>query len=141
MPTLLGLSGIDIPESVEGLDYSGHLRGEEELDVKAALIMCPVPFHQWSYAKGGREFRGVRTKQYTYVRDLNGPWLLYDNHADPYQLNNLIGQAGNESLQADLEEELNALLEKTGDQFLSAVELMELWDYDWDDKDQTIPGL
>ena len=141
MPTLLGLSGIEVPESVQGLDYSGHLKGEEELDVKAALIMCPIPFHQWNYAKGGREYRGVRTKQYTYARDLEGPWLLYDNHADPFQLNNLIGQDGYWDLQAELESELNKLLEYTQDSFLPGPELMKLWNYDFDDNDKSIPGL
>ena len=139
MPTLLGLSGIEIPESVEGLDYSGHLSGEEELDVKAALILCPVPFHQWNYSKGGREFRGVRTKQYTYARDLEGPWIMYDNQADPFQLNNLIGQAGFEDLQTDLDKELNQLLEQTNDQFLSGHELMKMWGYEWDNNDDSIP--
>ena len=27
---------------------------------------------------------------YTYVRDLSGPWLLYDDEKDPYQINNLV---------------------------------------------------
>ncbi|MHC4751421.1 MAG: sulfatase family protein, partial [Planctomycetota bacterium] len=89
MPTLLGLSGIDIPKSVEGRDFSGVIRGTQLPDNDAALIMCPIPFHQWNYNRGGREYRGVRTRRYTYVRDLNGPWLLYDNKMDPYQLKNL----------------------------------------------------
>ncbi|MFH1719824.1 MAG: sulfatase, partial [Planctomycetota bacterium] len=59
MPTLLGLSGIGIPESVEGKDFSGVIRGTQPPDNIAALIMCPVPFHQWSYQRGGREYRGV----------------------------------------------------------------------------------
>ena len=37
----------------------------------------------------GREYRGVRTRRYTYVRDLKGLWLLYDNDKDPYQQKNL----------------------------------------------------
>ncbi|MHC4559247.1 MAG: sulfatase family protein, partial [Planctomycetota bacterium] len=89
MPTLLGLSGIDIPKSVEGRDFSDVIRGTQLPDNDAALIMCPIPFHQWNYNRGGREYRGVRTRRYTYVRDLNGPWLLYDNKMDPYQLKNL----------------------------------------------------
>ena len=92
MPTLLGMCNLPIPETVQGLDYTGQLLGTEELDVKAALITCPVPFHQWNYKLGGREYRGVRTEQYTYVRDLNGPWLLYDNVNDPYQMNNVVDQ-------------------------------------------------
>ncbi len=141
MPTLLGLSGLEIPGSVEGLDYSGHLKGEEELDVKAALIMCPVPFHQWSYTLGGREYRGVRTVQYTYARDLQGPWLLYDNHADPFQQNNLVGNEAYAEIRTELDEELEKLLAMTGDKFPSGPELMEAWDYEWDNNDDSIPPV
>ncbi len=31
-----------------------------------------------------REYRGLRTLNYTYTRDLKGPWLLFDNKKDPY---------------------------------------------------------
>jgi hypothetical protein len=93
MPTLLGLCGIAIPKSVEGLDYSGYLRGGRNPSDNVALVSCPVPFGQWIRRKGGREYRGVRTPRSTYVRDLHGPWLLFDNQADPYQLHNLVGRS------------------------------------------------
>jgi len=140
MPTLLGLCGLKIPSTVEGLDYSGHIAGNEVLDVKAALIMCPVPFHQWSYIWGGREYRGVKTKQYTYARDLEGPWILYNNETDPYQLNNLIGQTGYEEIQDELNKELEKLLRNTGDDFLSGSALMKKWEYEWDGNDDSIPS-
>ncbi len=59
MPTLLGLSGLAIPDTVEGRDFSAVVRGTQPPDNDAALIMCPVPFHQWNYQQGGREYRGV----------------------------------------------------------------------------------
>ena len=71
MPTLLGLSKLPIPESVEGVDYTNQLLGKEELDIEGALITCPVPFHQWNYKKGGREYRGIRTERYTYAKRLH----------------------------------------------------------------------
>ena len=89
MPTLLGLCGIAIPRPVEGTDFSGVLTGKSPVPDDAALIACSVPFGQWTRARGGREYRGIRTRRYTYVRDLEGPWLLYDNEPDPYQLDNL----------------------------------------------------
>ena len=71
MPTLLGLSDIDIPESIEGDDLSDIIIGEKEDYTDAALIECITPFAD--FRKGiGREYRGLRTKRYTYVRDLNG---------------------------------------------------------------------
>ncbi len=138
MPTLLGLSGIEIPGTVEGSDYSKIITGEEKPDNKAVLIQCPVPFHQWNYANGGREYRGVRTKRFTYVRDLNGPWLLYDNLADPYQMNNLIGFDENIFIKSDLENQLDQLLKKTNDNFLTGAEYMKMWNYTWDRNDSLI---
>ncbi len=76
---------------------------EEEVNDKGVLIQCPVPFHQWNYKTGGREYRGVRTKRFTYVRDLDGPWLLYDKSIDPYQMNNLVGKTAQADLQKELE--------------------------------------
>ena len=90
MPTLLGLSGIGVPKGVEGQDFSDVLAGRSKPANDAALITCPSPFGEWHRGQG-REYRGVRTRRYTYVRDLKGPWLLYDNRADPFQLNNLVG--------------------------------------------------
>lgn len=135
MPTLLGLSGIAIPESVEGKDFSGVIKGTHSQDNDAALIMCPVPFHQWSYQQGGREYRGVRTRRYTYVRDLNGPWLLYDNQTDPYQLKNLSDEPKYAQVRQELEEILSRKLKETNDKFLPGPEYMTMWNYQWDGSD------
>lgn len=137
LPTLLGLSDIDIPETVEGEDYSGIMLGENVEEDRAVLIQCPVPFHQWNFEKGGREYRGVRTKKYTYARDLSGPWLLYDNELDPYQMNNLIGLDEYIYIQTDLEKQLQDLLKSTGDEFLPGHEYMKKWGYIWDKSDST----
>jgi arylsulfatase A-like enzyme len=135
MPTLLGLSGVAVPESVEGRDFSGVIKGTQSPDNEAALIMCPVPFHQWNYKHGGREYRGVRTRRYTYVRDLKGPWLLYDNQADPYQLKNLCDDPAYTKVRQELEKILSRKLEETNDQFLPGSEYMKKWNYKWDGND------
>lgn len=132
MPTLLGLSGIDIPSSVEGVSFDPFLLGGEKPDVKAGLITCPVPFHQWKRSIGGKEYRGVRTERYTFVRDLSGPWLLYDNLSDPFQMNNLVNKAESTTLQKELNAELEKLLQQRNDEFREAEYYMEKWDYDWD---------
>lgn len=135
MPTLLSMCNLPIPASVEGIDYKGQLYGEEELDVDGAFITCPVPFHQWKYLAGGREYRGIRTEKYTYAKDLKGPWLLYDNLKDPYQMNNLVGNADYAELQADLEAKLQKMLDARGDEFLPGEEYMKAWGYHWDNND------
>ena len=135
MPTLLGLSGIDIPATVQGSDYSKVITGEEKPTNESVLIQCPVPFHQWNYSRGGREYRGVRTDRFTYVRDLNGPWLLYDNKVDPYQMTNLLGMDEYIFIQSDLEHQLQEWLRKTNDDFLPGNEYMKKWGYCWDGND------
>lgn len=132
MPTLLGLCGLPIPESVEGRDLSRVVQGKKTWDDDAALILCPSPFGEWNRKNGGREFRGVRTVRYTYVRDLSGPWLLYDNQEDPYQQANRANDPALKSIQAELEKKLAARLKATGDAFLSGEELIRRCGYKTD---------
>lgn len=129
MPTLLGLCGIEVPSSVEGLDFSGYLTGGDDPSDGAALLQCPHPFGQWSRGVGGCEYRGLRTGQYTYVRSLNGPWLLFDNEADPYQLNNLIDDVAYAGLRDDLDAWLQRRLGVMGDEFKHGLEYIKDWGY------------
>lgn len=138
MPTLLGLVKAPIPGEVEGLDVSGYLRGGEEPADEASLITCPSPFGEWTRQRGGREYRGLRTARYTYVRDLKGPWLLYDNQTDPYQLKNLCNQPQFADLQAALDEQLQEKLARTHDEFLPGQEYIKRRGYQVDESG-TIP--
>ena len=132
MPTLLGLSGIAVPPTVEGTDFSRVLKGESAVPDYAALITCPSPFGQWDRSGGGREYRGVRTRRYTYVRDLKGPWLLYDNEKNPYQLDNLCHQPEHAALQARMDTLLSKRLKETKDEFLSGSDYIKKWGYEVD---------
>ena len=132
MPTVLSLSGQSIPASVEGTNMATLFRSPRPAKPdEAALISCVVPFHQWNYGRGGREFRGIRTARYTYVRDLNGPWLLYDNIQDPYQLVNMAGKADMVNTRNQLDELLNKKLRETKDEFLTGNVYMDKWHYPW----------
>jgi arylsulfatase A-like enzyme len=134
LPTLLGLCGLPIPESVEGLDFSGHLLGGEDPSGGAAVITCVQPFGQWNRPQhGAREYRGLRTRRYTYARDLDGPWLLFDNELDPYQLENLSNRPEHAELQAHLDALLRERLETQGDEFLPGAAYLERWGYEVDE--------
>ena len=129
MPTLLNLAGVAVPDSCEGEDFSTVIRGERTLADSAALITCPSPFGQWPRSRGGREFRGVRTRRYTYTRTLEGPWELFDNEEDPFQQRNLVASAAHRGLRDDLEDSLRIRLRETGDDFAPGPELIRRCGY------------
>ena len=64
------------------------------------------------------EYRGVRTARHTYVHTIDGPWLLYDNHADPYQLRNLVDDPAHAATRTGLEATMRELMAGTDDEFL-----------------------
>jgi arylsulfatase A-like enzyme len=138
MPTLLGLCGVPIPKSAEGLDFSGYIRGGKNPGDGAAVILCASPFGEWVRRIGGREYRGIRTTRYTYVRDLNGPWLLYDNQTDPYQTNNLASLPKYSRLQGKLDATLSRKLKERHDDFLPGDVYIRQWGYKVD-SNGTVP--
>ena len=80
------------------------------------------------------EWRGLRTRRYTYARWVDGrPWLLYDNENDPYQLINLVDDLEYASVQRALDIELDAQIAVTGDicapgsELLRRLDLVDLW--------------
>jgi arylsulfatase A-like enzyme len=119
MPTLLRLADLPVPDSVQGRDGFVPAEGES-----AALISLPVPIteaRKWGFA----EYRGVRTEQHTYVRSIHGPWLLYDNQTDPYQMHNLCGKPAHKALEQRLDRLLDARLRAVHDDFLPAAEYIK----------------
>ncbi len=109
LPTLLGLAGLPVPASAEGEDLAAIVRGTAPDRDRAALYMSVSPF-----TARLTEYRAVRTRQHTYVRRLDGPWLLFDHRADPYQQRNLADDA---TLRAEPERLLAAELARIGDRF------------------------
>ena len=118
MPTLLGICDLPVPETVQGRDFSPQLLSEAEVDPEmSAFLSAPVSYGILR-AQGLPEYRGVRTARYTYVRHIKAPWLLYDNEADPYQMQNLCNKPQFADLQVELEGKLQSWLEQIGDEFL-----------------------
>jgi len=140
MPTLLGLCDLPIPATVQGRDFSAALEGACDPSGGAALLACFQPFGQYSRQKGGREFRGVRTARYSYVRDLCGPWLLYDNKTDPFQQCNLVNQPEYAAIQRHLEDELNRKLREQHDTFECGEAYIKKWGYQVDETG-TVPYI
>ncbi len=134
MPTLLGLAGLAVPHTVEGMDFSPFLRGVAPAPEDAALIELPACFHQYAYYRGGKEWRGLRTERYTFVINLEGPWYLYDNELDPYQMTNLIGTPEYSHVQGKLDRELRQRLRNRDDDFIPGRELIKLAGYVVDER-------
>lgn len=115
MPTLLAQLGVQCPDTVEGQDLSFALRGRRGHEPSSAFIAVPLPFMP---NRAIPEWRGVRTRTHTYVETLDGPWMLFDNVADPYQMNNLADDPTAAALEASLQAELQGWLARLRDQFL-----------------------
>jgi arylsulfatase A-like enzyme len=129
MPTLLRLCKVEVPKTVEGLDFTGYMRGGADPSGGSAIVQCAAPFGEFTRAVGGREYRALRTKRYTYAEELSGPWLLFDNEKDPFQLNNLVGKPEAAALQAKLTAELKRKLAAQKDEFRPAADYIAKWRY------------
>ena len=119
-PTIAALAGLSIPSTVDGRSFKQTLLGGASVDRKAFLIEHGDPSgktktdlnskpkkqstdeprdtsNQNDPIKGGEfttAYRGIRTPQYTFVRySKDNEEELYNNIADPLQLNNIINTA------------------------------------------------
>lgn len=135
LPSLLGLANVAVPESVEGEDLSGLMRSPDaDLD-RTALVMNVCPFtREYVYP----EYRAIRTKQYTYVRTLEGASKFFDNLSDPYQMTNLLDKPEFEELRQDLDTKLTVSLDKIGDDFRPRDHYLQKWNLVLDERNMTI---
>ena len=113
LPTLLGLADIEIPKSIEGENLSKLVKSPDPEADRAALFMNVCPFGN-EYPLS--EYRGIKTRQYTFISTLEGPAMMYDNLTDPYQMNNLLGNNEYEETQNELNNMLNSALKEIGDE-------------------------
>jgi arylsulfatase A-like enzyme len=120
-PTCAALCGVSASPDVQGIDVSARLRGQDGPSRSEVLI-------QWlgktRYGWGDYPYRAIRTSRHTYcvsaasVNEQNGGHfrLLFDNEADPHQLNNLFGKAEAKALQRSLHAQLCRAIEASGEE-------------------------
>lgn len=117
MPTLLSLCGAPVPAGLQGRDFSSTILSGTPSSIEDALLSLYMPFGEWRYDNGGRAYRGLYDGRFTYVRSLEGPWLLYDNEKDPYQQCNLVDDPAHAETVASYDARLSRRLEDVGDDF------------------------
>lgn len=122
-PTLAALAGLDPPTGLDGVDLSGELLEGAAVE-RDAVLMSNYTAH-WDYFKTATqagahwpEWRGVRTPQYTYARWIDGRTELYDDLADPDQMNDLSEDPAHAKTVEALESKLGELLAGAHDEFL-----------------------
>lgn len=147
MPTLLGLAGLPVPGTVEGVDLAPFIRGTRSDPPESVLIMNPCPFSigdprgpdQFPDYQGKRlEYRGVITDRYSYVRTIDNPWLLYDNDLDPYQMSNLIESPEHAETRAHLDALMTGHMERIADKFLPRESYYEEFGIEFDHRGKVV---
>ena len=123
--TLLGLAGVPVPRAFEGADLSGVLRAGGDQSDRVALYMGVSPFSGCV----DEPYRAIRTRGHTYVRNLAGPWLLFDDRADPHQLDNLVATPDHTALRDELDKKLLAELTRIDDDFRPARDYLAEFGY------------
>jgi arylsulfatase A-like enzyme len=130
LPTLCKLAGVRPSDGVDGKDRSAAALGTaESASDEGEMIMNYVS--HWDYFDTGTkwpEWRGVRTKRYTYAKWLKGGEELYDNKVDPYQMRNLVDEADSASILARLRKRLKALMAEAHDEFLPGTAYADWYD-------------
>lgn len=125
LPTLLGLSGIGLSETIEGEDVSDMLKTGEEMKDRSVLFMSVAPI-----VGQGDAYRAIRTDRYTYTHLVDGKRLLFDHTTDPYEMNNLIGSKDYAELANEMETKLQNHLKEIGDEFGTPAHYINKWGYE-----------
>ena len=100
--SLMALLGLHFPEEVDGADLHRLFLAPEAKGLDECYLYDLVPCHQ-AAARNGREWRGIRTRHYTYARTASDEgFVLFDNGADPYQLRNRIADPDHQALKVEL---------------------------------------
>lgn len=111
-PTLLALAGLQVPKNMQGADLSRVVLGETTAGPQAVLLQIFVPYNPDQVPK---PWRGIVTADYTYARFKDEPWVLFDDKADPAQLQNLAHDPAHAALRQQLDAQLAALMQQQGD--------------------------
>ena len=124
MPTLLSYLDLPIPETVEGLNKKDEIDGIVVSD-EGSLMMGTGPTATYG---NGHEWRAYRTKQYTFAIFKKGEKeLLFDNHNDPMQMNDLANDPAYAKIKDRLKTEMYEKMAKNNDKFRENTYYRDHW--------------
>ena len=63
----------------------------------------------------GTDWRGIRTKEWTYAHHYSDDWVMYNLKKDPYQLQNLIDKPEYAAQKKKLRDQLDAMRTELGE--------------------------
>ncbi len=122
MPTILELAGVDVPTGIDGRSYVSVLDGETDTHRKE------IWYQVFTQTDGGpHEFapfaeRGIRTKDWMYMRYKDQRALLYDQRSDPDEQNNLVDDPAHIPLMDQFDAEIADHMAANGDDWDMASE-------------------
>ena len=100
-PTFLELAGADVPDEMQGMSMVPLLTGDKVDSWRNALY-----YHYYEYPAehSVKRHYGVRDSRYKLIHFYNDidKWELYDLENDPYEMHNIYGEKGTESITNDM---------------------------------------
>jgi len=117
-PTTLGLCGLEAPDWMRGVDYSGLRLAERPAPPEPDSVYLQNVIPTGHADSIDRPWRGlVSAEGWKYVALEGQPWLLFNLNEDPYELANLAHNSRFASERKSLNDRLAQWVADTGDQF------------------------
>lgn len=117
-PTSLGLAGLEVPDWMEGFDYSHRRNGrnrEERIAKEPDSAYLQLLDEN---RESGYPWRCVVTRDgWKYACVDKGEWLLFDLNNDPYEQNNLAFNTHFNQKREEMKRKLQSWIDRTGDCF------------------------
>ena len=122
-PTILGLLGAPVPVRMQGRDLSPQIAHGAPYP-RRVIYLAEFFCVDQAGGQGIKPWRGVKTNRCTYARTAEGPWVLYDDVADPFQLENLVDDPSVRDVRNRLDEELDMQMARFNDRIMTPDEAL-----------------
>ena len=117
LPTTLGLAEVEVPDWVDGYDFSGVVRNDVGADAPDSIYLQHCVRKM---LKDGcdRAWRAVVTQDgWKYAVIPDAPYLMFNLNEDPYEMNNLAFNQRFIAERTQLHQRLENWIQETGDEF------------------------